>query len=154
MITVSTLRQVPANAPWTFGRVLSGLLAVIGLIVLCVGMFLSFISGDGDNFWGRQPVEMDPLTWTCEADAASATQSCESGSHFGEITDKGSTFPLTVSLLGVGLIGVSIMLRLRPQATPAPQPTPQPMSHAQPQFPPAPMSGYPTPPQGGRQPMQ
>ena len=108
------------SAPWTFGRVLSGLLAAGGLLAIVIGMFLSFISGDGDNFWGRQPVELEPQSWTCKVDATSGTQTCESNLHFGEITDKGSSFPVMVGLLGVGMIGVSIMLRLRPQAPAAP----------------------------------
>jgi hypothetical protein len=112
------------SAPWTFGRVLSGLLAAGGLLAIVIGMFLSFISGDGDNFWGRQPVELEEQSWTCKADTGSGTSTCESGIQFGEITDKGSSFPVMVGLLGVGMIGVSIMLRIRPaapQATQAPQ---------------------------------
>ena len=108
------------SAPWTFGRVLSGLLAAGGLVAIFVGIILSFISGDGDDFfWGRQPVEMDPRSWTCKVDATSGTQTCESNIGFGEITDKGSSFPIMIGLLGVGMIGVSIMLRLKPGA---PQP--------------------------------
>ncbi|MFI7678929.1 hypothetical protein [Actinophytocola sp. NPDC049390] len=119
------------SAPWTFGRVLSGLLAVGGLIALVVGMFLSFISGDGDeNFWGTQKVEMDEHSWTCTATPAGegqVNQVCESGLAFGTVTDKGTGFPITVSLLGVGMIGVSVMLRLRPPAAaPAYQTTQQP----------------------------
>ncbi|MPZ82967.1 MAG: hypothetical protein GEV28_22270 [Actinophytocola sp.] len=148
-----------ANAPWTFGRVLSGLLAVIGLIVLCVGMFLSFISGDGDNFWGTQDVQLDSQNWTCDADGV-----CETNIRFGTIVDKGTNFPVTVSLLGVGLIGVAVMLRIRPQADPAPQPavpaqpvhqqpalqqsTYQPQTQGQTQQQ-QPMPGY-GPPNGGR----
>jgi hypothetical protein len=113
------------SAPWTFGRVLSGLLAAGGLLAIVIGMFLSFASGDGDNFWARQPVQMDAQSWTCKADGTAGTSTCESPIQFGEITDKGSSFPVMVGLLGVGMIGVSIMLRLRPQAPPAPQPAQQ-----------------------------
>lgn len=120
------------SAPWTFGRVLSGLLAAGGLLAIVIGLFLSFISGDGDNFWGRQPVELEERNWTCKVDAPSQTQTCESGIQFGEITDKGSSFPVMVGLLGVGMIGVSIMLRLRPAATPSqPQPAAQPFAAQQ-----------------------
>lgn len=116
---------------------MSGLLAVGGLIALVVGMFLSFISGDGDNFWGSQKVEMDPHSWTCTATPAGdnqVNQTCEAGIAFGDITDKGTNFPVTVSLFGVGMIGVSVMLRLRPPApaaapaSPAAQPYQQPSS--------------------------
>jgi hypothetical protein len=109
------LGSVPRmSAPWTFGRVLSGLLAAGGLLAIVIGMFLSFISGDGDNFWGRQPVELDAHQWTCKADGAAGTSTCDSTNQYGEITDKGSSFPVMVGLLGVGMIGVSIMLRIRP----------------------------------------
>lgn len=88
-------------------------------------MFLSFISGDGDNFWGSQKIELDKQTWTCVAVPAGdnqVNQTCESGIAFGDIVDKGTNFPVTVSLFGVGMIGVSVMLRMRPQAPAAPAP--------------------------------
>lgn len=102
--------------------------AIGGLVALVVGMFLSFTSGDGDeNFWGTQKVEMDEHSWTCTATPAGESQVnqvCESGLAFGTVTDKGTGFPITVSLFGVGMIGVSVVLRLRPQAATPTAPAP------------------------------
>jgi hypothetical protein len=136
------------NAPWTGGRVLSGLFAGAGLVAIVVSMFLSFISGDGeDNFWGHQKVEMDPQTWTCTAEGAN--QICETNIGFGEIVDRGSSFPVTVALFGVGMIGVSIMLRLRPTAQPAAPAAAGPPVGARPM-----PGGYPRTPPQGHQPLQ
>jgi hypothetical protein len=110
------------SAPWTFGRVLSGLLAAVGFVLLVIGMFMSFLASKSD--WSRQPISVGTTQWTCTPDT-SGRLICDDLGLYGEIRDRGTSTPITVSLLGVGLVGISVMLRLPPRAArPAASPSP------------------------------